>query len=89
MMFSEAFVCIQGGVSVRGVFVQGVSVRGVSVWGSLSGGLCPGGSLLRGLCHGDPHPHYDGRAEERAVRILLTCILFLFVNKYYIMQGFC
>ena len=35
-------------------------------------GLCPGGSLPRGLCHGDPP---SGMVEERAVRILLECIL--------------
>ena len=50
------------GVSIPGVSVQGVSLPGgVSVWG----GLCPGG-----LYYGDP-PY----GNERAVRILLECIL--------------
>ena len=47
-MFSEAFVCPQGGV---------VSVRGVSV----QEGLCPGVLCLGGLYHGEP-PNYGGRA---------------------------
>ena len=57
------------GVSVQEV---GVSVQGgVSVqWGSLS--LSRGGSLSRGVCQGDP-PY----SKERAVRILLECILVL------------
>ena len=72
--------CSQGGVSVSvpgvspsgGGSLEGSLSWGVSVWGSLSrgvsvwGGLCPGG----GLCHGDP-PY----GNERAVRILLKCIL--------------
>ena len=47
---------------------RGFSVhRGVSVWGSLSrGSLC-----LGGLCHGDA----PIMMEERAVCILLECIL--------------
>ena len=58
------------GVSVRGVSVQGRSLsRGVSVRGSLSGvGLCPGGGSLSW------RPPYS---NERAVRILLECILVL------------
>ena len=62
-MFSQVFVCPQGGlcpggslsrgVSVQGVSVQGVSVQGVSVQGPLSGGgLCPGESLSEGSCTG-------------------------------------
>ena len=64
VMFSQVFVCPQGGVSVQGgVFVQG----GLSPGGSLSGrGLCPGG----GLCQGDPPYGYIW-----AVCILLECIL--------------
>ena len=63
VMFSQVFVCPQGGVSVqkgslsRGVFVQGVSVQGVSVQGGHcpgDGGLCPGGLCPGGLCQGDP-----------------------------------
>ena len=52
-----------GGVSIPGVYVPvGLCPGGVSV----QGGLCPGG-----LCHGDPPPY----GNERAVRILLECIL--------------
>ena len=73
-MFLHLSDSVHRGVSVQGVFVQGgslskgVSVQEVSVqWGSLSnGGLCPVG----GLCQGDP-PY----CKERAVRILLECIL--------------
>ena len=64
-------VCVRGGgVSVQRV----VSVQGVSVQGG--GGFCPGGSFVRGslsgggLCQGDT-PY----SKERAVRILLKCIL--------------
>ena len=63
------------------LFTGGVWVSvlgGVSILGGLCpGGLCPGGSLSwglclegGGLCHGDP-PY----SNERAVRIVLECIL--------------
>ena len=48
-----------------GASVQGVSVRGSLSRGSLSGGLCPAGSL-------SVRPPYG---NERAVHILLKCIL--------------
>ena len=79
--------CSQGGVSVpactTGHMTRGVSVQGVSVLGALCpggvcpGGLCPGGGLCSGgLCPGgsllgSPPP----RRNERAVRILLECII--------------
>ena len=65
-------VCLSRGSLSRGSLVKGISVkggslsRGVSGQGSLSReGLCP-----RGLCQGDP-----SYGKERAVRILLECIL--------------
>ena len=64
VMFSEAFVCSQGGLCMMSLPVQGgsplssgfSSVQGVSI----QGGLCPGGSFLSraissvqgGLCPG-------------------------------------
>ena len=63
------------GVSVQGVSVQRVSVRGVPVQGV----LCPGGVCLVGLCHGNP-PY----SNERAVRILLECILVKSVFIYFL-----
>ena len=84
VMFSQVFVCPQGGVSVQGRSLsRGVSVRGVSVQGGFSvqggGGLCPGRSLS-GLCPGGSlsggsvsgRPAYG---NEWAVHILLECIL--------------
>ena len=81
-------VSVQGGYLSRGFSVQGVSVQGSLSggslsWGSLSrgisvqGSLCPGYSMsVQGVsvCQGDPQTEtpYD---EERAVRILLECIL--------------
>ena len=54
LMFSQVFVCPQGGSLSRGVSVQG--------------GLCPGGVSvhggsvsMRGLCQGDPHMVKTGR----------------------------
>ena len=64
-MFSHLSVIVfTEGVSLsRGLSVQGVSVQsGVSI----QEGLCPEG----GLCQGDPL-----YGKERAVRILLECIL--------------
>ena len=80
----------EGGLS-RGVSVWGESGgrgslsrgRGVSVQGRLSGGnLCPGGFLSGGLCSGgsvrEMLPDRDPPCgNERAVRILLECILVL------------
>ena len=73
----------RGGSLSRRVSVQGVSVqREVSVQGSLctEGGLCPGESLYRGwsLSGGSlsGRPPYG---NVRAVRVLLECILVLFV----------
>ena len=61
-MFSEVFVCPQWGLGL----CPGGLCLGVSVQGSLSGG----GLCLGGLCQGDlPY------GKERAVRILLECIL--------------
>ena len=69
VMFSQVFVCPQGGGGLGlcpgGVSIQGVSVRGggsLSMGVSIQGGLCPGGSLSSGvsvqgwggLCQGDP-----------------------------------
>ena len=77
----NAFTCVchfvHGGVSVWGVSVQeGICPGGYLSRGSLSGGaLCLGGvSVQGGLCQGDPldRPPYG---KERAVRILLECIL--------------
>ena len=60
-------VSVQGGLC-RGSLSGGSLSMGISVWGvSVHGGLCPGG-----LCLGDPPPPYG---NERAVRILLGCIL--------------
>ena len=56
----------RGSVS-GGVSVRGVSVRGVSVQGV---------SVQGGLCHGDPL-----YGNERAVRILLECILVI-INRF-------
>ena len=84
VMFSQVSVCPQGGLSLCPgvVSVQGGSLsRGVSIQGSLSRGSLSGGSLFRGisacwvsvhggLCHGDTL-----YGNERAVRILLECIL--------------
>ena len=68
------------GVSLWGFCPGGLCPRGVSVWGVCPGGLCPGGLCLGGslsgglcpggLCNGDP-PY----GSERAVCILLECIL--------------
>ena len=53
------------------LFTGGKSLsRGVSV----GGGGCPGDLYSGGLCHGDPPPRM---VEERALRILLECILVL------------
>ena len=74
-MFSQVFVCPRFCLGL----CPGVPYPGISVWESLCPGaslclgcLCPGGSLsgMGALCHGDPP--YD---KERAVRILLECIL--------------
>ena len=52
VMFSQVFVCPQGGLSLcpggslsRGSLFKGVSVQGVSVQWCLSGGLWGGGSI--------------------------------------------
>ena len=71
-------VSIPGGVSAPGGLCPGGSLpRGISVQGvSVRGGLCFRGvsvcrvSVWGGLCHGDP-----AYGNERAVRILLECIL--------------
>ena len=68
--------CTTGHITGTGVSVQG----GISVQGaSLSGGLCPGGG---GLCpwgwgslSGRPPKETPMYGNERAVRILLECIL--------------
>ena len=63
------------GLCPRGFCSGAVSVQGVSVQ---RGGLCPGESLSGGsLCQGRLPPH----SEERAVRILLECILVMAVNS--------
>ena len=69
-MFSEVFVCPQGGLGLcpggslsRGGLCRGSLSMGISVWGV---------SVHEGLCLGDPPPPYG---NERAVRILLGCIL--------------
>ena len=69
------------GICPRGFCSGAVSVQGVSVQ---RGGLCPEGwSLSRGvsvwgsLCQGRLPLH----GEERAVRILLECILVMAVNS--------
>ena len=76
-MFSQVFVCPQGGISVQGVSVQGgLCPGGLCLGFSLQGGLYSGESLSKGvsvqggLCQGDP-PY----SNARAVRILLECIL--------------
>ena len=62
------------------MFIPGVSVSGpmflwgVCVQGSLSRGLCSRG----GLCQGDPPDREPPYSKERAVPILLECILVLF-----------
>ena len=80
-------VSVSGGVSVWGGGLcpreGSLSGEGVCVWGSqpggglcprewslVQGGLCPGSLVQGGLCHRDP-PY----GNERAVRILLECIL--------------
>ena len=79
VMFSQASVILfTGGVSVPTCttgHINWINCRlypgGVSVWGSLSGGFLSRESLSRGgLYKGDP-PY----GNERAVRILLECIL--------------
>ena len=52
-------------------------LRGLCQGGFCAGGLCPGMSLSRGLCQGDP-PY----GKERAVRIILECIL-IFICAYF------
>ena len=73
---STGGLCLGGGV-VQGVSVQGVSLqRGVSVQGF----LCPEGgwvSVRGGLCQRDPL-----YGKERAVRILLECILVRILTCY-------
>ena len=63
------------GVSVQGVSVRGVSFQRISVWE----GLCLGflsEALLGGLCQSGKPPNGDPHYSlERAVRILLECIL--------------
>ena len=74
-------LCLGRGSLSGGLYLEGSLSKGVVsvLEGSLSkgGGLCPGGSLVQcgvsvqeGLCHRDP-PY----GNERAVRILLECIL--------------
>ena len=79
VMFSQASVILfTGGVSVPTCTTGHINWINCRLYpgGSLSGGLCPGGfcpgSLCPGggLCKGDP-PY----GNERAVRILLECIL--------------
>ena len=70
MFLHLCVILFTGGVSVQGVSVQGGSVYGgfcplVSVWGSLSEGS------LSGRLPGQTPPY----GNERAVRILLECIL--------------
>ena len=82
---SRRFLSGGAGSLSRGVSVWGVSVQGVPVQGGLClGGLCPGG-----LCHGD-----SLYSNERAVRILLECILvqllFPFLNvNFTFALGYC
>ena len=73
-MFSQVFVCPRG-VSVRGVSVGGALPRGVSVQGGISvqGGLFPGGSVKE-----TPRTENPPYGKERAVHILLECILVIF-----------
>ena len=69
----EGCFCPGGGVYLGGLCpggLSGGSVQGVSVWGS----LCPGGVLSRGVSVTET-PRYS---NERAVRILLECILVVF-----------
>ena len=77
-----------GGVSVPAC-TTGHMTRGVSVQG---GGLCLGGSLSRGvsvqggwgLCQGDPLPRQrPPYGNERAVRILLECILVHYLRNFF------
>ena len=72
VMFSQVSVCPQGGglsLCPGGSLSRGVSVQGVSV----QGGLFMSCHVMS--CHGDlPY------SNERAVRILLECILVWFVN---------
>ena len=65
VMFSQMSVCLRGeGILVS---VQGVSFQGV---------LCPGGSLSReSLSRGVSVTETPPYGNERAVRILLECIL--------------
>ena len=84
-MFSQVSVCPQGCLSLcPGGSPSWRQVRGLC---PLGGGLCPGGLCpgTGGLCPGRgalsketpprPRPPYG---NERAVRILLECILFYF-----------
>ena len=56
--------------SPSGEFLSGGDHLCPDLWGFLSGGLCPGGSLS-----GRPPDRDPPYGNERAVRILLECIL--------------
>ena len=68
----------EGGLCPGGIFVQGdLCPGGVSVQGSLCpGALCPGGGLCLGVSvQGGSLAGRPPYSNERAVRILLECIL--------------
>ena len=67
VMFSQVFVCPQGGLCPVGSLSSGVSFCGAST----QGGLCRGGLCWRVSVRETPPPY----GYVRAVRILLECIL--------------
>ena len=90
VMFSLVSVCPRGG-GVLGFWGRGLCPGGVFVQECLCpGGLYPGGSMSRRisvrrvLCHIDP-----SYGNERAVRILLECILVFDEKKTAVTHGFC
>ena len=99
-IYVQRVLCLGGslsrGVSVRGISIQGISVQGVlCLGGSLSrgvclvgfcpGGLCPGSFLSRGSLSKET-PLYG---KERAVLILLECMLVRIFKLWYKRPGCC
>ena len=75
VVFSQVSVCPRGSLS-RG--------RVVSVWGiSVKGGLCQGGIYLGVSLLGRPSRHRPPYSNERAVCILLECILVNIAVNYF------